>query len=121
VLDSVRPGFLCCVRATSTAPLYTLSLHDALPIYCVEAHLAARVRERFDDRIVTIGRVANLTRRLGNRGPCQYRNLCVRGCPYGGYFSSNSATIPAAFATGNLTLRPFSIVTEVIYDEQRNR
>ncbi|MFS8616215.1 MAG: GMC family oxidoreductase [Solitalea sp.] len=88
---------------------------------CVEAHLAARVRERFDDRIVTIGRVANLTRRLGNRGPCQYRNLCVRGCPYGGYFSSNSATIPAAFATGNLTLRPFSIVTEVIYDEQRNR
>lgn len=88
---------------------------------CVEQHVAARIRKNFDDRIMTIGRVANLTRRHHGRGPCQYRNLCVRGCPYGGYFSSNSSTIPAAQATGRLTLRPHSIVTEVIYDERKGR
>lgn len=88
---------------------------------CVEKHVAAGIRKNYNDRIMTIGRVANLTRRHEGRGPCQYRNLCNRGCPYGGYFSSNSATIPAARATGNLTLRPYSIVTEVIYDEQRGR
>src|SRR5436190_9129530 len=50
------------------------------------------------------------------RGGCQYRNRCIRGCPYGAYFSSNASTLPAAYATGKLTLRPFSIVTELIYD-----
>jgi choline dehydrogenase-like flavoprotein len=53
------------------------------------------------------------------RGPCQYRDLCFRGCPFGGYFSSNSTTIPAAQLTGNLTLRPFSVVHSIIYDEQK--
>src|SRR5690606_26371413 len=66
-------------------------------------------------------RVANLTKGWNGRGPCLNRNLCARGCPYGGYFSSNSATIPAAFATGNLTLRPHSIVAEIIYDDSLGR
>src|SRR5690606_26668937 len=63
----------------------------------------------------------NLTKDWNNRGSCKNRNLCSRGCPYGGYFSSNSSTIPAAFNTGNLTLRPFSTVTEIIYDENTQR
>jgi choline dehydrogenase-like flavoprotein len=80
------------------------------------------VHSKFSDsRRVTIGRTANLTKGFKNRGLCLYRNLCKRGCPFGGYFSSNSATIPAAFATGNLTLRPFSIVVEIIYDSERKR
>ena len=55
------------------------------------------------------------------RVTCQYRNRCRRGCPYGAYFSSNSSTLPAADATGNMTLRPNSIVTQIIYDEKNNR
>lgn len=91
-----------------------------MELNCVEEHLADSVQENFD-RTLTIARVANLTRGWEGRGPCLYRNLCTRGCPYGGYFSSNSATIPAAMATGNLTLRPFSVVTEVIYDDEAKR
>ena len=65
--------------------------------------------------------MANLSKGWDGRGPCQYRNLCDRGCPFGGYFSSNSATIPVAAATGNLSIRPHAIVHEIIYDEQKNR
>jgi choline dehydrogenase-like flavoprotein len=68
-----------------------------------------------------MGRTANLTRGWNGRGPCQYRNLCSRGCPFSGYFSSNAATLPSAAATGNLTLIPDSIVIEVIYDEKSNK
>lgn len=88
---------------------------------CVEKHFVQKVKSHYKDRTVTHGRVANLTRGWNGRGPCQYRNLCNRGCPFGGYFSSNSATIPAASATGNLTLRPHSIVYEVIFDERKNK
>ena len=55
------------------------------------------------------------------RGKCQARNLCTRGCPFGGYFSSNSSTLPWAAKTGNLTIRPFSVVHSIIYDEQKQR
>lgn len=85
---------------------------------CIEKHLAESIKRNDDHRMLTIARVANLTRGWDSRGPCQNRNLCSRGCPFGGYFSSNSSTIPAAMATGNLTLRPFSIVSEIIYDER---
>lgn len=88
---------------------------------CVEKHLAAGIRGKYPERIVTVGRTAHATIAHMGRGPCQFRNLCARGCPFGGYFSSNSATIPAAQATGNLTLRPFSIVTEIMYDEANGR
>lgn len=86
-----------------------------MDLNCIENHLANSVK--VNGRLLTIARVANLTRGWDNRGPCVNRNLCLRGCPFGGYFSSNSSTIPAAFATGNLTLRPFSIVREILYDE----
>jgi choline dehydrogenase-like flavoprotein len=88
---------------------------------CLEKHVAARVKEKYNDRIITIGRVAHLTKGLKDRGPCQYRNLCARGCPYTGYFSSNGVTLPAAAATGNMTLRPDSIVLEVLYDKDKSK
>ncbi|WP_308199023.1 GMC family oxidoreductase [Chitinophaga sedimenti] len=79
------------------------------------------MRRHYTDRIATIARVANLTKGWNGRGPCQYRNLCSRGCPYGGYFSSNAATLPAARATGNLTLLTDTIVQEVLYDDAAQR
>ena len=88
---------------------------------CLEKHFAAAIKKSYKDRTVINGRVANLSKGWNGRGPCQYRNLCMRGCPFGGYFSSNSATIPAAMATGNLTLRPHAIVHEIIYDAQKNK
>jgi len=88
---------------------------------CIEEHFSKRIEELYDDRLVTAGRSANLTEKIGKRGPCQFRNLCSRGCPFSGYFSSNSATLPDAFATGNLTLRPFSIVAKVLYDKDQKK
>jgi choline dehydrogenase-like flavoprotein len=85
---------------------------------CMEIHFAEEIQKKFSDRLVTPARMANLTQAINGRGPCQYRNLCSRGCPFGAYFSSNAATLPAAKATGNLTLRPFSIVQEVLYDKE---
>ncbi|HTR32162.1 MAG TPA: GMC family oxidoreductase [Puia sp.] len=88
---------------------------------CIEDHFSKQIRRLYSDRIVTHARVANLSQGWKGRGPCHYRNLCTRGCPYSGYFSSNAATLPAAAATGNMTLLPDSIVTEVIFDEQTDR
>ena len=88
---------------------------------CIEDHFARNVRSHYTDRIVTPGRVANLSKGWNGRGPCQYRNLCSRGCPFSGYFSSNAATLPSAAATGNLTLLPDSIVIEVLYDAGQDR
>jgi choline dehydrogenase-like flavoprotein len=68
-----------------------------------------------------IGRSANITEPLQNRVNCQYRNRCWRGCPFGGYFSTQSSTLPAAMATKRLTLRPFSIVTQILYDKNTKR
>lgn len=97
---------------------------DFLPpmeLNCIENHLNDSIRKKTPDRLLTIARVANLTKGWDSRGPCMNRNLCSRGCPFGGYFSSNSSTIPAAMQTGNLTLRPFSIVAEVLYDDAKQR
>lgn len=93
----------------------------AMEMNVVEKHVAARIKEHFKDRSMIIGRVANHTHKVGDRGPCQYRNRCFEGCPFGGYFSSNSATLPAAKKTGNLTLRPWSIVTKVLYDKNTKK
>ncbi len=87
---------------------------------CIEQHFAGAVKSKYG-RPVIHGRVANVTRGWEGRGPCQYRNLCDRGCPFGGYFSSNAATIPAAMATGNLTLKPHAIVYEIVYDENKKK
>ena len=89
---------------------------------CLEKHIAGSIQQNYSDgRRMIIGRVANLTKGLHGRGPCQFRNMCDRGCPFTGYFSSNGVTLPAAKATGNLTLRPFSIVVDVIYDKDAKK
>jgi choline dehydrogenase-like flavoprotein len=89
---------------------------------CVEKDVAARIKEHYKGtRHMLIGRVANLTQAIPDRTPCQFRNLCWRGCPFGGYFSTQSSTLPAAQKTGNLTLRPFSIVTKVLYDKDKKK
>lgn len=94
---------------------------NPMELNCIEKHLADSMKNNEQSRLLTIARVANLTRGWNDREPCQNRNLCTRGCPFGGYFSSNSSTIPAAMATGNLTLRPFSIVTEILYDVHKQK
>ncbi len=90
----------------------------AMELNCVEDHLKKAVAENFGGRVITPGRVAHITgdKPFEGRAPCQYRNRCIRGCPYGAYFSSNSSTLPAAERTGNMTLRPNSVVHEVMYD-----
>ena len=96
----------------------------AMELNCAEEELKKAVASGYNDRVVTIGRVAHITEGtkpgLG-RLNCQYRNRCARGCPFGAYFSSNSSTLPAAEATGNMTLRPNSIVHEVLYDADNKR
>jgi choline dehydrogenase-like flavoprotein len=92
-----------------------------MELNCLEAHFKEQVTAHFRDRHVIPGRVANLTTPIEGRGVCQYRNLCDRGCPYGGYFSSNAATLPAAMQTGNLTLKPNSVVLNVRYDEAKGK
>lgn len=87
---------------------------------CVEKDVAARIKEKMNRHMI-IGRVANITVPLQARTNCQYRNKCWLGCPFGGYFSTQSSTLPAAMKTGNLTLRPFSIVTEIIYDKDTKK
>ncbi|OOQ58357.1 GMC oxidoreductase [Mucilaginibacter pedocola] len=88
----------------------------------VEKTMQRRIMAAYKDRNVIIGRCAHLTKPNDihlqqGRGQCQARSLCDRGCPFGGYFSSNSSTLPWAAKTGNLTLRPFSVVHSIIYDE----
>ncbi len=88
---------------------------------CIEKYFKEQTEKNYANRHVIISRTANLSKGLNGRGPCQYRDLCTRGCPFAGYFSSVSASIPAAKATNNLTLRPFSVVHSVIYDEKKNK
>ena len=91
-----------------------------MELNCAEEVLQKKVNNSFDDRIVSNARIAHITEGtkpgLG-RVSCQYRNRCRRGCPYGAYFSSNSSTLPAAELTGNMTLKPNSLVHEIIYDK----
>jgi len=95
-----------------------------MELNCVEQVFKEKVAEKFNGRKITIGRVAHLTAPLPHdpsRGVCQSRNMCDRGCPYGAYFSSNASTLPFAAKTGNMTMRPHSIVHSVIYDEQKGK
>jgi choline dehydrogenase-like flavoprotein len=90
---------------------------------CVEDMMRQRVNGHYKDRKMIMGRNAHLTQPKEihlkqGRGQCQARNICQRGCPFGGYFSSNSATLPWATATGNLTIRTDSVVHSIIYDEK---
>ncbi|MEL6987138.1 MAG: GMC family oxidoreductase, partial [Bacteroidota bacterium] len=98
----------------------------AFPLNCTEQFLREKVNAKYPYRLITPGRVANLSEynpeiHKGTRGKCQSRARCVRGCPYGAYFSSLSATLPVAESTGNLTLKANSIVAEIIFDEKERR
>jgi len=94
----------------------------AMELNCAEKHVKKRLEEIYKgQRHLIIGRSANLTEALQDRVNCQYRNKCWRGCPFGGYFSTQSSTLPAAMATKRLTLRPFSIVTQILYDKNTKR
>ncbi len=94
----------------------------AMPLNCGEELIAGRLGKLYNGRRRMIpGRTANATKALPGRSACQYRDACWLGCPVGGYFSTQSSTLPAAVATGRLTLKPFTIATEVLYDRDRKR
>jgi len=95
-----------------------------VPLNIVEKDVAARIKQVFGGtRHLIHARLANITENRPEHGrtACQYRNRCIVGCPYGAYFSTQSTTLPAAMKTGNLTLRPFSIVKEILYDKDKKR
>src|SRR5258707_14084292 len=93
-----------------------------MPLNCGEEMIAGRLKNFFNGRRHMIpGRVANLSQAHLGRPHCQYRDACSLGCPYGAYFSTQSSTLPAAVKTGRLTLKPFSIVSEVLYDKDKKR
>ena len=87
----------------------------------IEKYFKQKIEAAYFDRKVIMGRTANLTRPVKGRGLCMARNLCHRGCPFGAYFSTNASTMPAAYATGNFTLRSNSLVNRVLYDEKKQR
>ena len=108
---------------------------DALPdgefltpheMTCVEKYFKEKVAGAYKDRHIIIGRAAHLTDPQQihydqGRAKCQHRTICERGCPFGGFFSSNASTIPWAMKTGNMTLRPHSVVHSIIYDEKKQK
>ena len=93
---------------------------------CVEQHMSKTIAENYPDRHLVHGRWAHLTEpkehhlALG-RGKCQSRNLCMRGCPFGAYFSSNSSTLPAAKKTENLTILSDAVVVKIMYDDDKKK
>lgn len=98
----------------------------ALELSCVENYFKDFIAKNYKDRHVIYARCAHLTEPKQihldqGRGQCQNRNLCQRGCPFGGYFAANSTTIPWALKTGNMNLRPFSVVHSIIYDEKKGK
>ena len=110
--------------------LATLPDGEFLPPHeqsCVEKHFSEQMAKRYNGtRPVIIGRCAHLTEPKQihydqGRAQCQNRNLCQRGCPYGGYFSSNASTLPWAAKTGKMTLQPDSVVHSIIFDEKKNK
>jgi choline dehydrogenase-like flavoprotein len=89
---------------------------------CVEKDVATRINSHYNGkRHMIIGRTANITTPLPGRANCQYQSKCGWGCIFGAYFSTQSSTLPAAMKTGNLTLRPWSIVTKILYDKDTKR
>ena len=93
-----------------------------MPLNCGEELVAGKLAKLYNGRRRIIpGRTANATQQLEGRNACQYRNACWLGCPYGAYFSTQSSTLPAAAKTGRMTLKPWSIVSEVLYDKDRKR
>jgi len=131
--DDIAPWYSHVERFAGIAGnrdgLETLPDGEFLPAWemnAVEKDMSKRINAHYKDRHVVIGRCAHLTKpneihKQQGRGQCQARSLCERGCPFGGYFSSNSSTIPWAEKTSNLTLRPDSVVHSIIYDEKKGK
>lgn len=97
-----------------------------LELSCVEDYFKGFIAKNYNDRHVIYGRCAHLTEPKAvhlqqGRAQCQNRNLCQRGCPFGGYYSTNSTTIPAAAKTGNMSLHPFAVVHSIIYDDKAGK
>ncbi|NQX41197.1 GMC family oxidoreductase [Pedobacter steynii] len=93
-----------------------------MELNCVEKDMAERLKKHYkDQRHLIIGRTANLTEAIPGRTKCQFRNRCWEGCPFGGYFSTQSSTLPAAMKTGNLTVMPYSLVTQILYDPDKKK
>ena len=88
---------------------------------CVEMDMRDAIAKHFDDRIMTIGRAAVLTRVHKGRAACHYCGICHRGCITKSYFSSLNSTLPAAEKTGRLTIRPYSVVHSLIFDSNSRR
>jgi choline dehydrogenase-like flavoprotein len=131
--DDIAPWYSYVERFVGVSGNYdgveTLPDGEFLPAWemnCVEKDIRDRILAAYKDRHVMIGRCAHLTQpqqhhlQMG-RGQCMARNQCYRGCPFGAYFSSNAATLPAAAATGNLTIRPDSVVHSIIYDDKKEK
>jgi len=94
----------------------------AMEMNCVEKDVSARIKQHYENkRQMIIGRCANITEPIQERSNCKYRNKCWLGCPFGAYFSTQSSTLPAAMKTGNLTVRPWSIVTKILYDKDTKK
>lgn len=96
------------------------------PLNAVEDYFKDFVSKNYKNRHVISARCAHLSKPKQihfdqGRAQCQNRVLCQRGCPFGGYFSSNASTLPWAAKTGNMTLRPFSVVESVIYDDHKGK
>src|SRR5665647_594109 len=109
--------------------LETLPDGEFLPpweLNVVEKTVQSRIMSNYKDRYMINARCAHLTKPKEihlqqGRGKCMARNLCQRGCPFGGYFSANSSTLPWAAKTGNLTMRPDSVVHSIIYDSKKGK
>jgi choline dehydrogenase-like flavoprotein len=97
------------------------NLLPGMELNVVEKQARKAIEARFPNRRMTIGRVANLSQNHQGRSACQYRSLCHRGCPFSAYFSTQSSTLPAANATGRLTVRPNSIVNSIVYDAKKGK
>ncbi|PZU60616.1 MAG: GMC family oxidoreductase [Sphingobium sp.] len=92
-----------------------------MELNAVEHALKAKIEAAYPERKMIIGRSANMTEQNGDRSPCQYRNICARGCSFGAYFSTQSSTLPAARATNRLTLITDSLVESLDYDPATKR
>ena len=119
--DKVEEYIGVCGKNVGLEQLPDGILSEPMELNCVETDLVKRVAEHMDGRVITHARIAHITgdKTHEGRGKCQFRDRCIRGCPFGGYFSSNASTLPAAARTGNMTLRPNSIACEIIYDDEK--
>lgn len=98
-----------------------MELQPPMEMTAAEKLMRNKIREHWQDRYLTVGRVTNLTREHNGRGPCNYRDICQRGCSFGAYFSSLAVTLPDAQKTGRLTVRTNKVVTRIVTDDRTGR